>query len=242
VEELQELLHLARQIGDVETKRFALRNRRLGREHDEERSLRQDKGGPGFSPLVDEMLPASVGEAPVPQRLSELHQPVAIPAVQPVAPGLTRRVKAHQAFARMMRTTIPASQAGGIVHLFFLCTCGQRVIVMRLITLITRMMLITLMVLVPSGNMHHGKISLSLILRSLRASGVPSPCNHLLLSLHATRCDRAAVYRTIDLRRISVITVISVINFNLPVSGSLTLAPGLAVLLFIVSIIAHRQS
>ncbi len=49
-------------------------------------------------------------------------QPVAVPAVQPITPGLTCRVKAHQALTRMMRATIPASFVGAIVHLFFRCT------------------------------------------------------------------------------------------------------------------------
>src|SRR5947209_4514769 len=114
---------------------------------------------------------------------------------------------------------------------------------MRVITLITQMMVITLMVLVLSGNADCGRSSLSLISRSLRASEVPAPGNHLLLSLHTTCYDRRAVYRMITLRCISSSIVISVITFNFAVSGDLALArpPYLAVLLFIVSIIAQRH-
>ena len=71
-----------------------------------------------------------------------------------------------------------------------------------------------MMVLVPSGNAHCGRIALSFIFRSLRALCVPVLCNHLLLSLHANRCDGGAVYRAITLRCIKVISVISVITFN----------------------------
>ena len=117
-----------------------------------------------------------------------------------------------------MRATILASLVGGIVHLFFHYT-GQCVIVMRVITLITQVMMITLMVLVLIGNADCSKISLSLISRSLRASEVPATGNHLLLSLHTTCYDRRAVYRTIILHCISSSSI--VITFNFAVSGAL---------------------
>lgn len=114
---------------------------------------------------------------------------------------------------------------------------------MRVITVITRVMLITVMVLVPSGNAHHGRIWLSLILPSFRGGGVPVPCNHVLLSLHATCCDRKAVFRTIPIRCITTDIVISVITFTLPMRGRIRFARsrGLAVLLFVVNIKAKRR-
>jgi hypothetical protein len=104
-------------------------------------------------------------------------------------------------------------------------------------------MLITVMVLVPSGNAHYDRIWLSLIFRSFRGVGVPVPCNHVLLSLRATRCDRKAVFRTITIRCITAVTVISVITFTLPMRGRLSFARsrGLAILLFVVNIKAKRH-
>src|SRR5579871_2610036 len=104
------LLYLDRQIGHADAPRLALRDRCLGREHDEEGPLRQDKGGPGFSAFAHELLAAPVGDTAIAKCLSELHQPKAIPAVQPVTPRLTRRVKAHQALKRMMWATLLSSQ------------------------------------------------------------------------------------------------------------------------------------
>ena len=100
------LLHLARQIWDVETTHFALRDRCLGRKHDEEGPHRQDKGRPGFSAFANEMLAAPVGYTAIAKRLSEVHQTIAIPAVQPITPRLARRVKAHQTLKRVMWATI----------------------------------------------------------------------------------------------------------------------------------------
>src|SRR6266571_8792702 len=61
---------------------------------------------PRFHPLIDETLASLIRQTPIAQRFTDLHEPVAIPAIHPVAPGLTSRVKTYLTCMRMMRATI----------------------------------------------------------------------------------------------------------------------------------------
>src|SRR6266568_3603103 len=65
---------------------------------------------PGFHALIDETLASLIRQTPISQRLTDLHEPVAIPAIQPVAPRLTGRVTTHPALIWMMWAAILLSR------------------------------------------------------------------------------------------------------------------------------------
>ena len=81
----------------------------LGRCKHGEGTLGGHEGRPGFNALPKlDNASGIFREGAVVQRLANLHEPVAIPAVHLVAPGLTGRIKANRTRMWMMRTTLLA--------------------------------------------------------------------------------------------------------------------------------------
>src|SRR5258708_7495602 len=117
---LYKVCHLTRQIRDLDSLHFTHRYRLLSCRHHREWSLRQDKSAPGFYTLIEETLASSIYHTAIAQRLPDLHKPVTIPAIYPVAPGLAGRIKTHHPRLGMMRTAFPLER--GIV---LLCSWGS---------------------------------------------------------------------------------------------------------------------
>src|SRR5260370_20264062 len=105
----------------------------MGCQYHHEWPLRPDQDRAGWHALIDETLASLICQTPISQHLTYLHEPVAIPAIQPVAPGLTGRVKTYLTCMQMMRAAIllfiPA------IGLFFLrsTVCLTRVLALHLL-------------------------------------------------------------------------------------------------------------
>src|SRR6266566_1285959 len=87
---------------------------------------------PRFHALIDETLASLICQTPIAQRLSDLHEPVTIPAIHPVTPCLTSGIKTYQAFLRMMRATIPLSTHYSVLLCLRCTVCPSRALVSSL--------------------------------------------------------------------------------------------------------------
>ena len=103
--------------------------------------------------LLDEALPSPINQTGIVQCFPDLHQPVAVPAVQLVAPCLSGRVKAHLACTWMMWAKLLLVTRDSDTVLYVICcflpdhtslplAMGSIWQLMTLITLITLMSIV----------------------------------------------------------------------------------------------------
>jgi hypothetical protein len=87
--DIEQPFDLSCQIGDLNSLAPAKGDGFIGSEHDLDRSSGGYKSRPGINPLFDSISGASLGDQTgIAQSFTDLHQSIAIPTVQFLAPGL----------------------------------------------------------------------------------------------------------------------------------------------------------
>src|SRR5438270_12562944 len=103
---LYQVLCFLRQVRHLHTQRLAYFPGSFCGNDDQKHALCDDKGRPGRHALSDHHTASQIRQAAIVQRLTDLHQPVAIPAVPFVTPGLPGSIEAHPTGTRVTWTAM----------------------------------------------------------------------------------------------------------------------------------------
>lgn len=108
---LDQVLRLLRQIRHLDALRPAQSYGLFCRYDHQEHTLRADKVRPGGHALSDHHMPSHIGQTVILQRLANPHEPVTVPAVQFVTPGLPGWVETDPMCMWVTWTVIPAEES-----------------------------------------------------------------------------------------------------------------------------------